>query len=140
MKRELEKLQRALGGVKYMRRLPQAIVLASVSGEKIALAEAKLLRIPTIGIVDTDADPMSVNVPIFGNDNSNEAVAIIMTLLADAIATAHKEPAIAAYKADPKFEGIVENERKPRFAKNNGRKPAERKPAPRKTEDKKEEK
>jgi small subunit ribosomal protein S2 len=115
MRRELEKLQKTLGGVKFMRRLPQAIIVASAQGEKIALAEAKNLRIPTIGIVDTDADPLSVNVPIFGNDDSNKAVALIMTLMGDAIATAKGEQPLAAFKENPTVEGIVE--RQPRFNK-----------------------
>ena len=115
MKRELDKLEKALGGVKYMRRLPQAIIVASAAHEKIALAEAKLLKIPTIGIVDTDADPASVKAPIFANDDSNKAVALVITLLADAIAIANKEQPKAAYKGDDLvIEGIVERERKPR--------------------------
>jgi small subunit ribosomal protein S2 len=117
MRKELDKLQKTLGGVKYMRRLPQVMIVASAASEKIALAEAKLLRIPTIAITDTDADPTSVTIPVFANDDSNKAVSMIMTLFGDAIATAQGEKALAAYQAEPKFEGIVERERKPRFNK-----------------------
>ena len=102
-----------------MRRLPQAIIVTSAKDEKIAISEAKLLRIPVIGLVDTDSDPTTVNVPVVGNDDSNKSVALITTLLADAIleATEGKARLLAAYKADDavQSEGIVEIARKPRF-------------------------
>ena len=66
MRRELDKLEKALGGVKYMRRLPQAIIVASASNEKIAISEAKLLKIPVIGINDSDSDPTLLSAPIIG--------------------------------------------------------------------------
>ena len=119
-----------------MRRLPQAIIVTSVADEKIAISEAKLLKIPVIGLVDTDSDPTLVSVPIVGNDDSNKSVALITTLLADAIIESQEGKArlLAAYKADDAVvvEGIVEIERKPRFNKkpafNNDRARAPRAP------------
>ena len=136
LRRELEKLDKTLGGVKFMRRLPQAIIVTSVADEKIAISEAKLLKIPVIGLVDTDSDPTLVSVPIVGNDDSNKSVALITTLLADAIIESQEGKArlLAAYKADDAVvvEGIVEIERKPRFNKkpafNNDRARAPRAP------------
>lgn len=92
-----------------MRRLPQAVFVSSVSEDYTAIAEAKKLGIPVIGIVDTNADPASVSVPVVANDDSNKAVALVTTLIADAIATANQKPAKVAYLADEEIviEGIV---------------------------------
>lgn len=107
--REMIKLEKDLGGIKFMRRLPQAVFVSSVSEDYTAIAEAKKLGIPVIGIVDTNADPASVSVPVVANDDSNKAVALVTTLIADAIATANQKPAKVAYLADEEIviEGIV---------------------------------
>jgi small subunit ribosomal protein S2 len=119
MRRDLDKLSKVLGGVKFMRRMPQAMILASVTNEKIALAEAKLQKVPVIGIVDTNADPASVNIPILANDDSNKGVALILTLLGDAIATANKNQALAAYKDEPVIEGLIDREKRHNNRPNN---------------------
>ena len=148
MQRELDKLEKNLGGIKFMRRLPSAVIVTSIMHEPIAIAEAKKLGIPVFGIADTNSDPRSVNYPIVGNDDSNKAVALIITLLADAIAQAKGEEMIAAYKEsddDVKVLGLVERpprqpremskagiRRKPRFEKSSRRpaNPASDEPEP----------
>ncbi len=88
LSKELQKLELNLGGIKYMRRLPNAIFVSSVVSEKIVVSEAKKFNIPIFGIVDTDGDPRSIQFPIVGNDDGNKSVSIITTIIADAIASA----------------------------------------------------
>uniref|UniRef100_A0A831Z2N9 Small ribosomal subunit protein uS2 n=1 Tax=candidate division WWE3 bacterium TaxID=2053526 RepID=A0A831Z2N9_UNCKA len=86
--RELAKLEREIGGLKGMKELPQALVLASVKTEEIAAAEARQTGIPTVGIADTNADPSDVSYPIPGNDDASASIEIIIKTLADAVASA----------------------------------------------------
>jgi small subunit ribosomal protein S2 len=83
--RELAKLESDIGGLKGMRELPKAMVLASVKSEEIAAAEARQRGIPLVGIADTNADPAKVNYPIPGNDDATASIEIIMKTLADAV-------------------------------------------------------
>ncbi len=124
MKKELDKLQKALGGIKHMRRIPQAIFVASIRNEEIAIKEAKKMGIPVFGIADTNVNPAVVNVPIYGNDDANKSLSLITTIIADAIAAGKGEKQLAAYVADEKVEvlGIIPESEKPartpRFNKN----------------------
>lgn len=74
MTRELEKLERSLGGIKDMGKLPDALFILDVGYEKNAVNEAKKLGIPVIGIVDTNNDPNDVDYMIPGNDDAIRAV------------------------------------------------------------------
>jgi small subunit ribosomal protein S2 len=74
LRRELEKLERSLGGIKDMNGIPDAMFVIDVGHEKIALAEAKKLGIPVIGVVDTNNDPSRVDYVIPGNDDSIRAI------------------------------------------------------------------
>jgi len=82
--RELAKLENDIGGLKGMRELPQAMVLASIKSEEIAASEARQRGIPLVGIADTNADPAKVSYPIPGNDDATASIEIIMKALADA--------------------------------------------------------
>ncbi len=115
MKRDLEKLEKALGGIKFMRRLPQAIFVTSIRNEDIAIKEAKKMGIPVFGIADTNVDPYTVNFPIFGNDDANKSVALVTTVIADAIAASKNEKQMVAYVEDDKVNviGVEEREEKP---------------------------
>ncbi len=84
--RERQKLLRNLDGVKNMTRLPGALFVVDAKKEKIAVAEANKLGIPVVAIVDTNADPDVITVPIPGNDDAIRSVALITTALADIIA------------------------------------------------------
>ncbi len=129
MKKQLDKLQKALGGIKHMRRTPQAIFVTSIRNEEIAIKEAKKMGIPVFGIADTNVNPSDVNFPIYGNDDANKSVSLITTVIADAIAAGKGEKQLAAYVADEKVElmGIIPEEerapRNPRFQRNNDRNP-----------------
>ena len=104
MGKELIKLEKVLGGIKFMRRVPHAIFVASIKNEDIAIKEAKKMGIPIFGIADTNVDPYNVNFPIFGNDDANKATALVTTIIADAIASAKQEEQLAAYVEDDKLQ------------------------------------
>lgn len=83
--RDMEKLERSLGGIKDMGGLPDAIFVVDVDHEAIAIKEAKNLGIPVIGIVDTNSSPDNVDYIIPANDDAIRAVSLYVTSMADAI-------------------------------------------------------
>ena len=82
---EIEKLEKYLGGIKHMNRLPAALFVVDPRKEKIAVAEAHKLGIPVIAIVDTNCDPDEIDYVIPGNDDALRAVKLISQAMADAI-------------------------------------------------------
>ena len=83
--REIEKLEKDIGGIQDMAALPDAIFVIDVGFHKIAVAEAKKLGIPLIGVVDTNHSPEGINYVIPGNDDSAKAVELYARAMADAI-------------------------------------------------------
>lgn len=83
--REMEKLDRSLGGIKDMNRLPDAMFVIDVGQEKIAVREAVKLGIPVIGVVDTNNSPEGVDYVIPGNDDAMRAIKLYTTALANAV-------------------------------------------------------
>ncbi len=88
LERERVKLERNLAGLKQMSRLPGALFVVDARKERIAVAEANKLGIPIVAIVDTNADPDVITVPIAGNDDAIRSVSLIAAALADAIGEA----------------------------------------------------
>jgi len=86
LKREMRKIKSNLEGVRNMSRLPGAVVVVDAKREYIALREARKLGIATVGIIDTDSDPDTVDVAIPANDDSIKAIELILNELADAVA------------------------------------------------------
>lgn len=84
-RRELEKLERSLGGIKDMRGIPDALFVVDVGHEKIAVAEAKKLGIPVVGIVDTNNSLEGIDYVIPGNDDAIRAIQLYVRGAADAI-------------------------------------------------------
>ncbi len=84
-RRELDKLQKSLGGIKDMAGLPDAIFVIDVGYHKIAITEAKKLGIPVIGVVDTNHSPEGVDYVIPGNDDSSRAIRLYAQGVADAV-------------------------------------------------------
>ena len=82
--REVEKLERSLGGIKNMGGLPDALFVIDVDHERIAIQEANKLGIPVIGIVDTNSNPDGVDYVIPGNDDAIRAIQLFVTAVADA--------------------------------------------------------
>jgi small subunit ribosomal protein S2 len=91
MGRERDKLNKYLAGIKNMIRLPGLMFVIDSKKEKIAVTEANKLGIPIIAIVDTNADPDLITVPIAGNDDAIRSVELITRAIADAIAEARRE-------------------------------------------------
>jgi small subunit ribosomal protein S2 len=84
-KREIEKLEKDIGGIQDMAALPDAIFVIDVGFHKIAVLEAKKLGIPLIGVVDTNHSPLGIDYVIPGNDDSSKAVALYARGIADAV-------------------------------------------------------
>ena len=112
-KREIDKLERDIGGIQDMAALPDAIFVIDVGYHKIAIAEAKKLGIPLIGVVDTNHSPEGIDYVIPGNDDSAKAVTLYARGIADAIIEGRSNAAddvvkaVAAESADEFVE--VEN-------------------------------
>jgi len=86
LRRERDKLERTLGGIRDMQRTPSAVWLVDCNKETIAVAEARKLGIPVVAILDTNCDPDVVDYPIPGNDDAIRAVALLTRVIADAVA------------------------------------------------------
>jgi len=84
LQREREKLERNLGGIKEMTRLPGALFVVDTHREKIAVAEANRLGVPVVAIVDTNCNPEVIDYPIPGNDDAIRAIRLITSRMADA--------------------------------------------------------
>lgn len=85
LRHEMGKLERFLGGIKNMKKLPSALFIVDPRKERIAVAEARRLNIPIVGIVDTNCDPDEIDVVIPANDDAIRAVKLLTAKIADAI-------------------------------------------------------
>ena len=85
LKKEQERLEKFLGGIKEMKELPDALFVIDPRKERIAVAEARKLNIPIIGIVDTNCDPDEIDVIIPANDDAIRAVKLLTSKIADAV-------------------------------------------------------
>jgi small subunit ribosomal protein S2 len=83
--REREKLERALGGIKHMDNLPDAVFIIDVGHEEIAVREATKLNVPVVAVVDTNCSPEGINYPIPGNDDAMRAIQLYAAGIADAV-------------------------------------------------------
>ena len=86
LRREKEKLERTLGGIRDMAKIPSAIWVVDTKKEHIAVGEARKLGIPVIAMLDTNCDPDEVDLPIPGNDDAIRSVALLTRVIADAVA------------------------------------------------------
>ena len=82
---EIEKLEKYLGGVKEMNRLPGALFIVDTRKERNAIAEAHKLGIPVVAIADTNCDPDEIDYPIPGNDDAIRAIKLISSVMANAM-------------------------------------------------------
>ena len=90
LKKEMAKLQKNLGGIKEMKKLPDAIFIVDPKKERICVQEAHTLGIPLIGIADTNCDPEELDYVIPGNDDAIRAVKLIVSKMADAVIEANQ--------------------------------------------------
>jgi small subunit ribosomal protein S2 len=85
LKKEMERLEKFLGGIKNMKKLPSALFIIDPRKERIAVAEARKLGIPIVGIVDTNCDPDEIDYVIPANDDAIRAVKLLTARIADAL-------------------------------------------------------
>jgi small subunit ribosomal protein S2 len=107
--RELEKLERSLGGIKNMRGIPDAMFVVDVGHEKIAITEARKLGIPVVGIVDTNNSLEGVDYVIPGNDDAIRAIKLYVEAAADAADTGKLSVAHAMTDSTDEFVELDEN-------------------------------
>ncbi len=100
---EMNKLERFLGGIKDMHRLPDAVFIVDPKKERIAVLEARKLKIPIIAVIDTNCDPDEIDYPIPGNDDAIRAVKLMVGKIADAIIEGRTE----SESADGRHESRV---------------------------------
>ena len=99
LKKEWEKLEKNLGGIKDMKRIPDAIFIVDPKKERICVQEAHILGIPLIGIADTNCDPEELYYVIPGNDDAIRAVKLIVSKMADAVIEANQGEEMVAEDA-----------------------------------------
>jgi small subunit ribosomal protein S2 len=102
--RDKEKMEKVLGGIAQLARVPAALFLVDISHEHIALAEARRLGVSTFGMVDTNSDPTKVDFAVPANDDATKSIAIITNYIAAAIAEGLSE------RASEKTDDVVEEE------------------------------
>ncbi len=104
IKKEWEKLEKNLGGIKEMKRIPDAIFIVDPKKERICVQEAHTLGIPLIGICDTNCDPEELDYVIPGNDDAIRAVKLIVSKMADAVIEANQGAAEEVYYEEEAVE------------------------------------
>ena len=110
LKAEQEKLEKNLGGIKEMKRIPDAIFIVDPKKERICVQEAHALGITLIGIADTNCDPDELDYVIPGNDDAIRAVKLIVAAMADAICEAKGEPTTVAFVKDEEEKEVTMND------------------------------
>ncbi len=107
LKKEWDKLEKNLGGIKDMKKVPDAIFVVDPKKERICVQEAHALGIPLIGIADTNCDPEELDYVIPGNDDASRAVKLIVSAMADAVIEANQGMIMTD---EPVEDGAVEEE------------------------------
>ncbi len=107
LRREMEKLERSIGGIKDMNGMPDALFVIDVGHEKIAVAEANKLGIPVVGVVDTNTNPSNIDYVIPGNDDAIRAIRLYLSAAADAIIEGRASRALAG-AAEDEFVEVAE--------------------------------
>jgi small subunit ribosomal protein S2 len=126
LKREMEKLERSLGGIKVMDSLPDALFIVDVGHEEIALKEARKLGIPVVAVVDTNCSPENVDYVIPGNDDAMRAIELYAAGFADAVLEGKASlPELAL--GEDEFVELDEEGKPKKKGESRGRAPAGRK-------------
>jgi len=113
LKGEAERLEKFLGGIKNMQKLPGALFIVDPRKERIAVLEAKILGIPVVAIVDTNCDPDEIDYVIPGNDDAIRAVKLLTATIADAILEGKQglqmlEEVVAVEQSNEELEKVEE--------------------------------
>lgn len=107
--REKTKLEKVLGGIADLNRLPSALFIVDIKKEHIAVAEARKLNIPTIAMVDTNSNPNLVDFPIPANDDAAKSITLVMRIISNAIAEGLEER--KSKKEDDRVKGEADRQR-----------------------------
>jgi small subunit ribosomal protein S2 len=118
--RERAKLEKNLGSIADMNRLPAAIFVVDIIKENIAVAEARKLNIPIFAMVDTNSDPTLVDFPIPSNDDASKSIALILNVIVSAVAEGLAERKMANEKNAKEKKAAAEAEKKAKEAKVSG--------------------
>jgi small subunit ribosomal protein S2 len=113
LRRELERLQKYLGGIKHMRKLPDAVIIIDQKREYNAILECQKLGIPIISLLDTNCDPDLVDIPIPSNDDAIRAIKLMIGKLADAIYEGRHgqlDPEYQDYEGGEEYDDYVDAE------------------------------
>jgi len=113
IERKKEKLEKYLGGIRDMNRMPGALFVIDAKKEAIAIAEAKRLSIPVVVLIDTNSDPTLIDYPIPGNDDAFKSISLITHTIADAVLEGKRgyvSQDIEAAEAEEPVEELVEAE------------------------------
>ena len=108
-----DKLQRSLGGIAEMKKIPDLVFIIDTNYESLAIAESVKLGIPIIAILDSNSNPDGIDYPIPGNDDARRSIDLYCKLV--------KETIISANKSNPELEKKIENKTKQKTNKNNSR-------------------
>jgi len=127
---EIERLEKFLGGIKDMKKLPGVLFIVDPRKEKIAVNEAKKLGIPVVAIVDTNCDPDEIDYVIPGNDDAIRAVKLISEVMANAILEGRQGEQFGAEKENEEDEPVVETPKIKEEKKAKPEKKAEKKEKP----------
>jgi len=107
--RQISKLENLVGGIRDLKELPAAVVLASARKEQVAVREAHRKGVPLVAIVDTNADPTPVDYPIPGNDDARKSLALLFKVLADAVEEGYRKGERREEKVAEVVAGTFEN-------------------------------
>ena len=110
LRKEMEKLETNLGGIKNMDKLPGVIFVVDPKKERIAILEAKKLNIPTVGLIDTNCNPDDVDYPIPGNDDAIRAVKLIAEAMANAVIEGRQGEAVTDMPIEENDEEVSTEE------------------------------
>jgi small subunit ribosomal protein S2 len=108
LRREKDKLERALGGIRTMAKVPSAVWVVDTNKEHIAVGEARKLGIPVVAVLDTNCDPDVVDFPVPGNDDAIRSVALLTRVISDAVAEGLVARAMGDEAAEPSPEWEAE--------------------------------
>lgn len=107
--KEKAKLEKNLGGLRNMNKLPGAIFIIDTKVEEIAVKEAKKLGIPVVAIVDTNCDPTNIDYPIPGNDDAIRAISLFVEIIANAVMDADNETGLEIIDSLPEDEDVYDS-------------------------------
>jgi len=119
VKREKDKLEQSLGGIKAMRKLPDAIFVVDPKQEEIAVKEARKLGIPVVAVIDTNCDPDMVDVKVPGNDDAIRAIRLFCAAIADAVIegkAAYEQSLIKSKEGEKTLEAPMGAETGPEYS------------------------